>query len=130
VKYRLEIGRSRTFTWPYFLRLAKKFKTYAVANDDGLELHTIETNSTTDLCAVYEYIRGWKGWLFYIDGRPAPRSELAQIYFKWDMGRRGDPLRDWPKSPSPSPDVTWGPDVQLPPEDPPEEPPKKRPWER
>lgn len=91
-KYRIEVGRSKSPAWPWFLRFAKRFPTYKVLNEDGLELHVIETDNMGDLSAIYEMIRSWRGWAFYMDGRPVSRGDLARMNISWQFERSRDPL--------------------------------------
>jgi hypothetical protein len=91
--YRVEVGAARSHAWPWFLRLAKRFKSYRVTTEDGLEIHAIETRSVSDLAAVYELIRSWKGWAFYVDDRPAPREMMIRLAWNWKMDSGRDPLK-------------------------------------
>jgi hypothetical protein len=43
--YRVEVSPSRSQGWPWFVRLAKRFKSYKVTRDEDLEIHSIETRS-------------------------------------------------------------------------------------
>jgi hypothetical protein len=97
--YRVEVGASRSHAWPWFVRLAKRFGTYKVSSEDGLEIHSIETRSHGDLCAIYEIIRSWKGWAFYVDGRPAPKADLVRLAMRWNLERGRDPLGQSPMPP-------------------------------
>lgn len=81
-KYRLEVGRSRSHAWPWFVRAAKRMPAYEVLHEDDLELHCIESQSLANILAIYEIIRSWKGWAFYIDGRPAKRRTLWDLDFE------------------------------------------------
>jgi hypothetical protein len=105
--YRIEVSPSRSQGWPWFVRLAKRFRSYKVARDEDLEVHSIETRSVGDLCAVYELVRSWKGWAFYVNDRPAPRADLARIFLKWSLERSQDPLGDYPPAPRERPDLPF-----------------------
>jgi hypothetical protein len=99
--YRVEVGASRSHAWPWFVRLAKRFRSYKVFQDDGIEIHSIETRSHGDLCAVYEIIRSWKGWAFYVNDRPAPRMDLVRLALHYNLERGRDPLGHPPMPPRP-----------------------------
>jgi hypothetical protein len=105
--YRVEVGASRSHAWLWFVRLAKRFKSYRVTVEDGLEIHAVETRSVGDLSALYEIIRSWKGWAFYIDGRPAPRADLVRMAFQYNLERGRNPLGPRPMMPPPQPDVPF-----------------------
>lgn len=77
--YRLEVGRIQSQEWPWFERLARRMPSYKVANEDGIEMHVIETESLANLAGLLEIIRAWKGWAFYVDGRPATKKNLVDL---------------------------------------------------
>lgn len=92
--YRLEVGRRPSQDWPWFVRLARKMPSYKVLEEDGLELHVVETTSVANLAGLYEVVRGWRGWAFLVDGTPATRLMLADL-----VAQRRKPL----KLPAPRP---------------------------
>lgn len=90
--YRLEVGRTKSPMWGWFIRKAKLMPSYKVISEDGLELHCIETRSISNLSALFEHISGWKGWAFYIDSRPTTRNELHSIVWEWRREHDRSPL--------------------------------------
>lgn len=78
--------------WGWFLRKAKLMPSYKVIHEDGLEIHCVETKSISNLSALFEHIGGWKGWAFYINGRPSTRHDLYQIVWEWRKDHDRSPL--------------------------------------
>ena len=89
--YRLDVAPARSVAWPWFVRLARHVRRYSVVQEDGVEIHRVETESVASLLALYELVRGWKGWAFYVDDRPAPRSELTRLVwgYTWERNQAG-----------------------------------------
>ncbi len=81
-KYRLEVYRSKSHAWDVFLDLADRMPHHEQVERRGKELHVVETDAEANLEALYEVIGSWKAWSYFVDGSPAPRRELAALYYK------------------------------------------------
>lgn len=87
---RLEVGKARSPHWASFVRLAKKQKGYRVEQDDGLEIHVMETNDPEVAMALWDRVNGWKTVEYYLDGRLVSRSRMWRIV--WDLQQRTSKL--------------------------------------
>lgn len=86
MKIRLEFGHSRSISFPWVLRLCKKFPTFKEFDDDGMQIYSIEvTEKEEDLSAleaISNRVRGWNQVAYFLNDK---LSSAAVVHaFIWD----------------------------------------------
>jgi hypothetical protein len=73
MKLRLEFGHSRSISFPWVLRLCKKFPTFKEFEEDGLRVYSIEVTETdadlASLEAISNRIRGWNQVAYFVNDK-------------------------------------------------------------
>lgn len=83
---RFELRKVRSPLWDYFIVRAKKYQSYSVSTQDGVEIHSLEVTSIEDARIVWEMTGEWRGILTYLNGRPISTRKFKRILWadEWD----------------------------------------------
>lgn len=80
---RIEFARSRSSSWAWVLRLAKKQPGYSVKNEDGMEIHSLTFNerSLRPAIVLLTKLRTWRDVTIFIDGEMIAQNEAwSRVY--------------------------------------------------
>jgi len=89
--FKLEVGKSNSQSWPWFVRLAKKVKGYKIEFDGDLETHIVKTQNLDTIVALYQIARTWKQIAFYIDGQIIGAQKVGRLM--WEIEWRPEHTR-------------------------------------
>lgn len=82
MKLRIEVAKNKSLGWAWAVRTMKKFKTHAVVQEDGLEVHAIDFADVGEFAAVFSIVGNWKMCNVYQDGRLLSKADAYRIYWK------------------------------------------------
>ncbi len=82
MKLRIEVGKNKNAGWLWALRTIKKFASYAVTQEDGLEVHAVEFDNVGEFAAVFSIVGSWKMCNTYKDGRLLSKGEAQNLYWR------------------------------------------------
>jgi hypothetical protein len=96
MKIRLEFGYSRSISFPWVLRLCKKFPSYKEFEDEGIRIYSIEVTNVgvpagtdpdiTSLEAIFNRVRGWNQVAYFINDKLTSASDVFRHI--WDRKYR------------------------------------------
>jgi hypothetical protein len=79
VRIRFEVARSRSYYWPWFVKLAKRALHYKVEGKNP-ECHVVEVATSSAALDLWRVIRSWKGVSIQVNGEP-----MSTLRFSWIM---------------------------------------------
>jgi hypothetical protein len=93
MRLRLEVGKSRSSSWPLFLRAAAKGGFYRRSIVDGQEVHIVCFNSIKAFTPVFQICCSWAAVAVYCNGNAITRDEAWEIYWRSrGLSRFGTPI--------------------------------------
>lgn len=111
----IEFMRTRSPVFARVLSIARTISTFKERETDGLTLYSVDFKEKDfeSAQAFLDHVRGWKGVVFYIDGKVAPRLRAVRLVFDRCLGRATPrpsatcstafmPGRAWPRAVSTS----------------------------
>lgn len=82
MKIRLEVGKSKTSAWEWFLRQAKRHASHRIEADGKLEIHVLEFSDPSELGPYFDVVKSWKMVSIYRDGKLLTRADAYGIVWK------------------------------------------------
>lgn len=80
--FRLEVGKSRSYSWGFFLEQARRVPTYRCfkASDGKFEIHALTFDGIGDLIPFFKITMGWSQAMVYHDEKPIIYDEVWRLY--------------------------------------------------
>jgi hypothetical protein len=82
MRIRIEFGPSKSTSYPWAVRLAKKYPTHRETVEEGITIHTVEFSDIESFVSFQNCVGGWRNVAYYLDDQPAHCEQLWDIFYK------------------------------------------------